>query len=329
MYRSDYRKLGSALLLFFCFGLGFAYGQSPDTGKTKSAGANYRIGIGDVINLAVTQQQLLSRNGIRVSNSGTIRIPMIDEDILAACQTEVELSRIIAGKYKKYLLDPQVNVAVAEFNSNPVAVIGAVNAPGRFDLRRPVRLLEMLTFVNGPAANAGETIQILSNGRNASCVGNEFVLKSGPPKQELVTLSLNETLNGDVDSNPFVSAGDIITVSKAEMIQKAYIVGNVGRAAAIELREPTTLTMAIAIAGGVTRGAKISKITIARQDPKTLAKTRITVNLKEINKGNAADPVLQPNDVVSIPGPTGAKKFLSDIFRVLVPSVTRGIVPVY
>ncbi|HMJ09552.1 MAG TPA: polysaccharide biosynthesis/export family protein, partial [Pyrinomonadaceae bacterium] len=115
--------------------------QSEPT-RTTSAPGNYKIGAGDVIDVTLDNNDTLSRRAIRVSNQGTIQLAMIDSDVVAACRTERELADQIRDRYKKYLLNPHVTVAVKEFNSNPVAVIGAVNGPGRFQLQRPVRLLE-------------------------------------------------------------------------------------------------------------------------------------------------------------------------------------------
>lgn len=318
----------TASILFLFLAASAIYCQTVKENAAQPAvSKNYKIGIGDVLKVIVAKQELLSLDNVRVSNEGTIRLPMIDGDIPAACLTEAELSAAITEKYKKYLLNPQVYVAVQEFRSNPVAVIGAVNAPGRFDVQRPTRLLELLTFVNGPSANAGESVQIFRTPGMGQCELKVLTNTEAEKNQELIVLPLAELMKGGENANPFVQAGDIITVIQADEPGEAYIIGNVKAAKTIALKEPTTLSKAIAMAGGVTEGAQTDKIKISRQNPNSLAKTEIIANLKEINKDQQKDILLEANDIIEVPGPSGTKKILRDIFRSLIPG-GRSIIPI-
>lgn len=288
---------------------------------------NYRIGVGDVLKVVVFKQDLLSMDGVRVSNEGTIRMPALKGDISAACHTEAELAAMITDQYKEYLLDPQVYVAVKEYNSNQVAVIGSVLSPGRFQLQRPTRLLELLTYVNGPSQNAGKNVQIIHNTNIKGCTQNPQSEADNPAvddvSQEMLTLPLAKVMNGDEDANPFVRAGDIVRIGEAQQFS-AYIIGNVKSALTVNLKEPVTLSKAIAMAGGVASGAQIEKIKISRPtEPGSLKKTEIIVNLKEIQKQSREDILLQPDDIVDVPGPSGTRKMLKDIFRSVIPAVTR------
>jgi polysaccharide biosynthesis/export protein len=120
---------------------------------------SYRVGPGDVLEVRVFGRPELGREQ-RIGNRGTIRLPFLQE-LQVACKTEVELGQLIAEKYKKYLRDPQIDVFVKEYNSQPVAVIGSVAKPGRFQLQRRVRLLELLTFSGGPILTAGGVVHII------------------------------------------------------------------------------------------------------------------------------------------------------------------------
>jgi polysaccharide biosynthesis/export protein len=289
---------------------------------------NYRIGPGDVIDVVVSKQAVLSRTGIRISNQGMIQMPMLEQDIPAMCQTEKELSTLIAEKYKKYLLNPNVIVAVKEFNSTPVSLIGSVNTPTRFQIQRPTRLMEVLTLGNGPTEKAGPTIQIIRFNSNR-CYQN--VTGSEDPKEELLTFYLSETLEGKDQSNPYVQPGDVIRIAEAEVkvekIGQAYIIGNVKAAKTIDLKDPVTLTQALAMAGGTSEGAQIDKILISRRAVGSLNKTDILVNLKNIKNRKESDIFLQENDIIDVPGPTGTRKFLRDIIKTVVPAVTRFPIP--
>lgn len=290
--------------------------QSPPDVNPVKVPANYRIGVGDVLTVRVAKQDLLSIDGARVKNDGTIDLPMLKAPVRAACMTEVELAEEIAQHYTKYLLNPQVYVAVKEFRSNPVAFIGAVNEPGTFDVQRPTRLLELLTFVKGPSPRAGKSIQIIRSNETFLCGQDEASGNPGP-SQEILSIPLERTLVGDSSANPFVQAGDIITIAEAEAPDEAYIIGNVKNPRTITLNEPVTVSKAVAMAGGASNGAKTKKIEITRQDPETLAIAKTIVNLEAIEKGEQADIVLQANDIVDIPGPKPST--FEKIFRAVLP----------
>jgi polysaccharide biosynthesis/export protein len=327
-----YFLTASAINAFLFFACHPAVGQNQVEGDLFKTNSNYRIGVGDVLRVTVIKQELLSVDGVRVSNEGTIRLPMLDAEISAACLTEEELTASISSRYKKYLLNPQIYVAVKEFNANSVALVGAVVAPGRFQLQRPMKLLELLALVNGPAPNAGKDIQIVRNPAADRCrtKKNENseppVEPTGEVAQEIISLPLADVMKGNETANLYIQAGDVIRVTEAQ-IQQAFVIGNVKTAVTINLREPVTLSKAIAMAGGLAQGAKSEKIKISRQEASSLSKTEIIVNLKEINNRTKDDILLQPNDIIDVPGPSASRKFLYDVFRTIVPAVTG--VPIY
>ncbi len=311
------KKVLAVLLSVLSIGI-IAVGQTAGTAVVQE---NYKIGPGDVIDVIVSKNDILSRSGVRVSNLGTVQLAMMDADMPAACLTERQLADAVKEKYLKLMVDPYVNVAVREFNSNPVAVLGAVNSPGRFQLQRSIRLVELLTFVNGTSANAGRTAEILRNSRRPRCEGTKFVVPEDG-EDELVSVDLSDAFKGGEEANPVIIPGDIIRVSDASQIT-AYILGNVRSSMAINLKEPVTLTQAIAMAGGPTSGAQLEKVKIRRLVTGTINREEMIANVKEINLRKRDDILLLPNDIVDVPGPTGAKKFFGDLLKTIVPTITQ------
>jgi polysaccharide export outer membrane protein len=284
----------------------------------------YRIGPGDTLDISVSKQEDYSRAGVRVDNKGMIQIPRDDEELRAACKTAREVADEIKVRYRRYLRNPYVYVQVREFQSQPVAVIGAVNAPGRFQLQRRIRLLELLTMVNGPSSNASGSVQIIRTADGAMCdsPASDEAAGSG----DLVAFNLKKTLEADENSNPYIRPGDIIRLPDAE---QAFIVGAIKNPAGIVLREPVTLSEAIARSGGLLPEANGEKIRIVRHTPGTVSKTELVANLNAIKRRQQEDIVLQPNDIVDVPGPTGSRKFLG-LLKTIVPTMTRypiGIIP--
>ncbi|MBD0370031.1 MAG: polysaccharide biosynthesis/export family protein [Pyrinomonadaceae bacterium] len=304
---------------------------TPSADAAASAGTNapaqlsqrddrYRIGPNDVLDIRVFNKPILSRDNVRVDGRGMIRMPLIETDIQAACRTETELAQEIARLYLKYQRRPQVDVFIKEYQSQPVAVIGAVNAPGRFQLQRRVRLLELLAFASGPAERAGRSVQIIhSLTPTITCEQPDSDSADEIATAGFISYNLSETLRGEEKANPFVRPGDIITVPDADQV---YVVGNVMKPSAIPLKETITVTRAIAIAGGKMPDTKSDRVRIIRQIPGSTTKTEIFVDLNAIDKRRAEDVVLQPNDIVDVPTASG-KRLLKSFIGAIVPSVAQ------
>lgn len=309
--KKEIKKLGISLIFRFLLLLfTFVVGDFPVRGQSFDS-ESFRLGPGDIIDVIVVRNDTLSRSGIRIDNDGFIRMPMLDENISAACLNENELAAAVSEKYKKYLVKPSVYVNLKEVNSQPVALIGAVNNPGRFQLQRSIRLLELLTFANGPNNRAGRTVQIIHS-PDARICQNKSLIKNAAQTEEIVFLPLKETLAGAAGANPYLLKGDVIRVVEADQI---FVIGNVKNAVAVNLVEKLTLTEALAQAGGVLPNSDTEKIKISRLEGAN--RREIVVNLKNIKKKNEADLVLQPNDIIEVPGESGGKKLFKDVIRTL------------
>lgn len=279
----------------------------------------YRIGPNDVLDIRVFNKPMLSRDSVRVDARGVIRMPMIEGEIQAACRTEHELAEGIAKLYLRYQRNPQVDVFVKEYNSQPAMVIGAVNTPGQFKLQRQVRLLELLALAGGPAERAGRNVHVIHAADSFACGAPQEVRADDQGATTNVSAyNLNDILRGEVAANPIVKAGDVITLPNADQV---YVVGNVIRPAAIPLREPLTVTQAIASVGGTAPEAKKDKVRISRQPLAGGTKTELVVDLNAIARKKAEDVLLQPNDIIEVPA--AGINILKQIVGTIVPTVTR------
>lgn len=281
----------------------------------------YRIGAGDVLEIRVFNRPQLSRDAVRVEGNGMIRMPLIEGEVRAACLTESELAQEIGRRYLEYQRNPQVDVFVKEYNSQPVAVIGAVNAPGRFQLQRRVRLLELLAFAGGPAERAGRTVQVIHNSPPMLCdlpASHSSTAGSGEVS-EVSTYRLNSLLQGDLQANPFIRPGDVVTITEAEQV---FVVGNVLKPSTIPLKEKITVSQAIAMAGGMLPDTQMERVRIIRQDAGRSNKAEIIVDLKAIRNQRAEDVALQANDIVEVPTASG-KRFLRSLLNGIVPSAVK------
>lgn len=310
----------------------FVYGQQPqqpveattvaaNVSKPQVAVAaneddRYRIGPGDVLDIRILNRPNLSREAVRVEGSGMIRMPLIDTEIQAACKTEGELAKEIATRYTKFYRQPQVDVFIKEYHSRQVAVIGAVNEQSRFELQRRIRLLELLTYAKGPSPKAGQTINIVHAPQSRVCQSADPVADDA---KAFASYKLSDTLTGDPRANPYVEAGDIITLPEANQV---FVVGNVFTPLTIPLKEPITLSRAVAMAGGVKQDSKKDKVRIVRQEAGMTTSKEIIVDLNAIEKKRAEDIALMPNDIIDVPS-SGSKTFLRSLLSTVAPSVAQ------
>lgn len=286
---------------------------------TSTVPERYRIGPGDVLEVRLYKLPDLSRESLRVEETGTIRMPLINEEIQAACRTESELAKDIASRYLPLMRNPQVDVFIKEYNSRPVAVIGAVNTPGRFQLQRRIRLLDLLSFAGGPAERAGANVQVVHSRTYPSCQPPAGVSRNSSDALGISIFKLRDTLAGYARSNPYVRPGDVITVLEVEQI---YVLGNVIRPSSFPLRERITLSQAIAMAGGTLPDSQSDRIRILRQKADGVSKEELVVDLKAITKRRAPDVVLQANDIVEVPTASG-RRFFRNIMEGVVPGIAR------
>ncbi|MEP6570505.1 MAG: polysaccharide biosynthesis/export family protein [Acidobacteriota bacterium] len=283
---------------------------------TPNDSDRYRIGPGDVLDIRILNRPNLSRDAVRVEGNGVIRMPLIDDEIHAACKTEGELAKEIAEKYTKFYRKPQVDVFIKEYHSRQVAVIGAVNEQSRFELQRRVRLLDLLTYAKGTSAKAGQTINIVHAPRAQGCQQPDATTEEATG---FSSYKLSDTLQGDPRSNPYIEAGDVITVPEANLV---YVVGNVYLPQTIPLKEPITVSRAVAMAGGAKQDSKKEKVRIVRQEPGNATSKEIVVDLSAIEKKRAEDVLLMPNDIIDVPT-SGSKAFLRSLLGTVAPSLSQ------
>jgi len=296
-----------------------AAADEPDT----SADA-YRIGAGDVLEITVVtgsgRSPQLSADNLHVSEKGQIQV--FDGIVGAACLTTVELAAALKTRYLQYKREPlSVVVNVKEYRSQLVAVIGAVKSPGRFEMRRPIRLLELLAlYAGGPSEASDGRIEVVHT-QNSVC--------DGPDSRAEVAMASasykwDDTRVGKEESNPYVRPGDVISLADAP---QAFVIGNVHEPKNILLKERVTLTTALAMAGGTLDSTKSDKIRIERQRPGGASKDVLIVDLNAIKKQQVADVELMPGDIVEVPSSTG-RKILRGLIGAVVPITTQGTVRV-
>lgn len=315
-----------------------AAGASPD-GQRAAAGDQYRIGPRDVLTIRVAAPDIVpqfSAEAMEVNECGMIPLLSVQNEeqneVRAAGMTTNELQEQLRRFYTKYKRNPQVVVKVKEYNSQPVAINGAVVRPGQFQLRRPVRLLELLQFYAGGATEkSGGRVQIARMPAAGMCEAKRAEPAAAQTAAVIddasgpifLSFKLEDTQKGDENSNPFLQPGDVITLPEAK---EAYVVGNVLRPGPVPLRDDhLTVSRAIAMVGGHMPDSKKEKVRIIRQEAGGASSREFFVDLEAIKNHKAEDIAVVPNDIIEVPV-AGGKRLLKSLIGVVVPSI--GQLPV-
>jgi polysaccharide export outer membrane protein len=107
----------------------------------------FQIGPEDLLDISVWKNVELSRM-VPVRPDGMVSLPLVN-DIKAAGLTPSELRDQITSKLAEYIPAPEVSVMVREVHSRKVTVTGAVKTPGRYELRSPMTVLEVIALGGG------------------------------------------------------------------------------------------------------------------------------------------------------------------------------------
>jgi polysaccharide export outer membrane protein len=124
----------------------------PPAISAPEAASDYLLGPGDTLNVFVYRAPELSQSDLPVRPDGRISLPLVP-DIDAAGLTPTRLARVIEGRLKEYVRDPNVTVMVRSFvgpSSRQVRVIGEAAQPMSMPSGNRAEIVRR-TSPNGPA----------------------------------------------------------------------------------------------------------------------------------------------------------------------------------
>jgi polysaccharide export outer membrane protein len=157
----------------------------------------YLIGADDVLQVAVWNNEAMSRT-VPVRPDGMISLPLIN-DVPAAGLTPMQLRDALLKRLVEYMPSPEVSVIVTEVRSLKVSVVGEMSRPGRFELKSPATVLDVL-------AMAGAFTEFAARSRIVVLRNEGGQVQRIPFNYEKVTSPAGE------QGNFYVRPGDIILV---------------------------------------------------------------------------------------------------------------------
>jgi polysaccharide export outer membrane protein len=246
----------------------------------------YRVGPGDVLEVTVLGNADLSRTAT-VQPGGTIGMPLLNE-VSVAGLTVSEVQRTLTERLgKDFLVNPQVEVRVKDYQSQFVLVVGEVNTPGRKALRGSTRLIDLLIEAGGFTPRASGDV-IITRAEGAFEDGTKTLRMRLARGQ----FSVSEYVSLELP----MRTGDIVTA-----LPRSYVTveGEVQRPGRFPIEGDLTVTGALSLAGGLTRFGS-SKVQVQRIDKATGKQTTIKVDLKAVRKGDKPDVALEDNDRITV-----------------------------
>ncbi len=288
----------------------------PLTGKISTSAFTsnpYILGAGD--QLEITVLGYLEFTGTKIIlTDGTIALPAIG-NVQAAGLSPSVLSQDLTKKLRPFLKNPVVTIGVLNKRPLLINVSGEVSRPG------PIQLQNF-----NPAPSSSGSLQpeiptltsaLLSSGgltKNADL--RKIELRRTLPTGEKLAISLNlweALVSGNLSANVLLQDGDSIFVPKltandtldrrliarstlAPKTVKVRVVGEVKKPGEVEVSPNSSISSAVAIAGGPTDKANLNGVIFIRlgEDGK--------VENQSIDLSNLTDTYqIQDGDVVIVP----------------------------
>ena len=258
----------------------------PATAATDPArDGDYEVGAGDVLEINVFGNDDLSRVPT-VQTNGSVSLPLLGE-VQVSGLTVAEVKRKVTNLLAKdYLINPQVEVKVKDYQSQYISVVGEVNSPGRKPIRGRMRLLDALLESGGfKTTSSGEVMITRTDGS----------FEDGK-KAVTVRISSSATIQDQINLELRLKNGDIVSA-----LPKAFVTvdGEVNKPGRYAIEADLTVTGAVSLAGGRTRFGS-GDVKVRRTDPATGKVKIIQVDLKDVQNGKKPDVPLLSNDVVTV-----------------------------
>ena len=233
------------------------------------------------------------------------------DPIFGLCRSEGDIAADLTKSFSKFLREPKVIVRILDRSNRAVVTLdGAVRSPQRFQMRRVAHLRELIVLSGGVTDEASGNIQIfrpksLNCATRANGGPNATPIDAGPKGNEsqLINITISDLLKGIEAADPVIQSGDLITVQRAVPI---YIIGGVNNPKPISARSNMTMTKAIATAGGFSKDADASQVTVFRKIGNQTSV--IDVDLSKGLTGAANDPELKAFDIVDVAQKGRAKR---------------------
>ena len=291
---------------------------------------------GDRIRLTVVGFPDMSGEQIILSD-GTIQLPMVGPISITGLSPG-SASEAITTALTPYVRRPQISIVLLALSPLRINVIGEVLQPGPRTLEpsknqtnsfgiptiSPITLSDAVSTAGGITPNADlRNVIIRRTTLRSSRLGTALVATRSEVKVDLWQV----LQNGDLSGDPRLNYGDEIIIPTATLTNpdqqsllkstfaptriRVQVAGEVQKAGQVEIAPSSTVSIAIAAAGGPTRYAKSNDIVLYRNLPDG----RVEAQKFSFGKESIA---LRDGDVIVV-GERGSSKVLDFLGRLMNP----------
>ena len=246
--------------------------------------AAYKIGPGDVLEVALSKDLTRDRVPVEVTPAGRVTIDFSEVQVagLTTEQAAAAIRQTLAATHRVLT----VTVTVKEHRSKVVSVIGEVQNTSRIPLQGRLTVLDLLVTAGGLRASA-DLREVRLIRRN----GQTYTL-------DLVRLVTEGERLGDI----VLDAGDVVFVpGKRTEEQRVFLLGEVGSPGAVPLVPDMRLSHALAVAGGPKDSALLENARVIRGTGQQLQVLGVDVAKALTGLEPAHDITLERNDIIVVP----------------------------
>jgi polysaccharide export outer membrane protein len=234
---------------------------------------------------------------VRVGLDGMIQLPLIGSVrveglTLHQAQDLIAQRLVSAGMYR----DPQVTIQIVESPNQTATVIGELH--GIVAIIGERRLYDVLSAVGSGGGFSSTSTTVVVGGGGLPTTASHVITINRPGVAQPITVDLGTDPAKSTEANIPIFPRDTIVVPRVGVI---YLLGAFKNQGAIPLTQnsPMTLMKVAALTGGSGFEGKQGDLRIIRSVG--TERQVVRVDLNKIVKGQAPDPVLQPEDIVFLP----------------------------
>ena len=229
--------------------------------------SNYVVGAKDALLITSYDQSDLTGT-YTVETDGTFTYPLLGRvHVGGLTLREVETLLKTELVSQGFFGNPQIAVAVEQYGSQSIYVVGEVRAPGAYPMSGGMRLMEALALAGSTLPDASGEVVIVhapNRGRVVTPVvtPTSVTVRGAGDAADIVRVHLGNLELGGPFQNVLLQNGDTVFVLRAESV---YVFGQARKPGAYPLRHPdTTVLQALALAGGVTDRGSTGRISVVR-----------------------------------------------------------------